>query len=70
MFLLSKVCVLFFFSPLAGKLKHMIPSQHNKLKKDDFEIQVTVSGNTLKGTENTWGQAALLCPCWWPGLGS
>ena len=43
----------FFFLPLDGKLKHMISFQHNKLKKDYFEIQMTVSENTLKGTENT-----------------
>ena len=53
-FFLSRIWFLgFFFLPLDGKLKHMISFQHNKLKKDYFEIQMTVSENTLKGTENT-----------------
>ena len=48
-FFLSKICVLLL--PLDGKLKRMIPAQPNKLKKDCFEIQMIVSGNTLKGTK-------------------
>lgn len=48
----------------------MIPSQHNKLEKDGFEIHMAGSENTFKDTGNTQYQAAVLCPCWWPGSGS